>query len=191
MYARDRGTLLLRLTFRTCPRLTFRQSREVLSSPNAATIWDVLSQGSATNIEIRKATAAAHDVEVYQYHAVDGAGSSLDAPRDGIGSLWDRLEENWVAAPMFHGLVRRFGYHVELILGEPEFDIFWAAHRKLPLSKIQMRRMIRDGLPNSPCRESDCIAVDLFLWRRNRHVFLEFVREHLPHARFNSGKHSL
>lgn len=192
MYDRTSGALLLRLTFRTCPRVTFWSTREELRSPTAANIWQVLAESAATNIEIRKATATSDSIVVYRYQAAkEEDGASLDAPRDSIGSLWDRQEENRLAAAAFHGLVRRFGYHVELILSEPEFAVFWNAHRTLPLSKIQMRRMTRDGLPHSPCRDGDCIAVDLFMWRWNRDVFLGFVKQQLPHARFNSGKHSL
>src|SRR5690606_18260 len=133
---------------------------------------------SATNVEVRKASAAAETVEVFRYQAVpDGDEAGLAAPRDRIGSLWDRLEENRLTSTAFHGLVRRFGYHVELILSESQFEVFWEQHRHLPLSKLQLRFMPRDGLPHSPCGDCDCIAIDLFMWRRQRAVFLEFIKQ--------------
>ena len=82
------------------------------------------------------------------------------------------------------------GYHVELFLSETQFDRFWEAHRELPLRKIQLRRMKHDGLPHSPCSESDRISADLFMKRSDKDRFLAFIEHHLPDVRFNPGKHS-
>jgi hypothetical protein len=87
--------------------------------------------------------------------------------------------------------VRRFGYHVELFLDEHEFGIFWQAHQQLPLIKIQLRFVRRDGLPHSPIGDRDCISADLFMRRSSSARFLRFMRSQLPHARYNPGKHSL
>jgi hypothetical protein len=35
------------------------------------------------------------------------------------------------------------------------------------------------------------MSIDLFMSRRRSARFLAFVKEHLPHARFNRGKHSM
>jgi hypothetical protein len=192
MYDRASGTLLLRLRFRTVAKQDYLPHRETLASPTADQVWSVFEDSTATNVEIRKLQARSASVEVDRYHtASPGHDSALDVPRDSLGRLWGRLEENPVSSVMFHWLVRRFGDHVELFLTRDEFRVFWDAHQRLLLSKIQLRFVRRDGLPHSPCRDDDCIAADLFMRRRNSGAFLEFVRQQLPNARFNCGKHSL
>jgi len=42
------------------------------------------------------------------------------------------------------------------------------AHETLPLKKIQLRYIRRDGFPHSPFRDHDCVSVDTFLLRRHR-----------------------
>ncbi|MEZ6069201.1 MAG: hypothetical protein R3C10_02785 [Pirellulales bacterium] len=115
----------------------------------------------------------------------------LEIPRDAIGSLWDRLEENRVTSWLFHTLVRRYGFHVELFLDRDEFAVFWQAHARLPLKKIQLRLVRRDDLPHSPIGRRDCISADLFMRRSDRDAFVTFLHGHLPHVRHNPGKHSM
>ncbi len=113
----------------------------------------------------------------------------MEVPRDSIGRLWDRLEENPVSSWLFHAFVRKCGFHVELFLNEAEFEVFWRAHTTLPLSKIQLVKA--DGLSNSPFGDCDRISADIFMKRKNSAAFLKFMQENLPNARFNPGKHSM
>ena len=80
---------------------------------------------------------------------------------------------------------------VELFLDREEFEVFWQEHVRLPLKKLQFRFVRRDGLPHSPFCRRDCISVDLFMSRAVRSEFLTLMKEKLPYARFNRGKHSM
>jgi hypothetical protein len=115
----------------------------------------------------------------------------MEMPRDSIGRIWDRLEETPVVSTLFHWFVRTFAFHVELFLNPDEFAIFWKHHQSLPVSKIQLRRVLKDGITHSACVHNDCISADLFMTRRNRDVFCKFVATHLPKVRSNPGKQSL
>ncbi len=86
--------------------------------------------------------------------------------------------------------MRHFAWHVELFFTEAEFRTFWETHSSLPLRKIQLRRIRRDGLPNSPFRDGDFISADLFLWRRDQAVFRTYLQTVFPAVRTNPGKHS-
>ncbi|MEZ6060953.1 MAG: hypothetical protein R3C19_11375 [Planctomycetaceae bacterium] len=197
MYNSSGGLLVLRLVFNTRPREHYYGREVTLTNPDAAAIWNAFDQPTASNVEIRKSSATDDDVCVRTWFAasepVDGGlvNNATEVARDSLGRLWDRLEENPVSSWVFHTLVRRFGFHVELFLTRDEFEVFWQAHRQLPLSKIQLRFFRRDGMPNSPGSDRDRISADLFMKRRDQHQFTEFMREHLPYARFNRGKHSL
>lgn len=192
MYNPSSGLLVLRLRIRIKQRSQYSVMRTRLESPNAAEIWAAFTDPDASNVELRKSRAADSIVEVSKYYAtVRDDPQSLELPRDSIGRLWDRLEENPVTSWLLHTYVRRFGFHVELFLDAHEFDVFWRAHDALPLSKIQLRLVKRDGLSHSPFRESDRISVDIFMKRKDRGAFLSFMKEHLPGARFNPGKHSM
>jgi hypothetical protein len=192
MYQPSSGLLVLRLTLRIREASRYFVKRTQLVSPTADEIWRTFADPDAANIELRKSRAAASAVEVSKYYTTPSDDSqSLEIPRDSIGRLWDRLEENPVTSWLFHTFVRKFGFHVELFLDEREFDVFWRAHAALPLSKIQLRLVRRDGLSHSPFGDGDRISVDIFLKRRDREPFLTFMKEQLPHARFNPGKHSV
>jgi hypothetical protein len=192
MYDSESGVLVLRLRLRIRDKSRYFVKRSRLTSPAAADIWRIFSDREASNIELRKSRAADDSVEVSRYFttATDDQ-EALEVPRDSIGRLWDRLEENLISSWLFHGYVRKFGYHVELFLNEPEFDIFWQSHAGLPLSKLQLRLVKCDGLSHSPFGDGDRISVDIFMKRRDSARFLSFIKEHLPHARFNRGKHSM
>jgi hypothetical protein len=114
----------------------------------------------------------------------------LELPRDTIGRLWDRLEENPVTSFLMHALTRHFAFHVELFFSPEEFTTFWASHRTQPLRKLQLRYIRRDGMPHSPFRDHDCVSVDLFMLRRHRRQFLTYLKETCPAAQTNPGKHS-
>ncbi|HWB07631.1 MAG TPA: DNA-binding protein [Pirellulales bacterium] len=191
MYRPASGMLALRLQLRVQTRRRFVVEHTTLDSPTASEVWELLGDRSAANIELRKSRAGDSQVDVRKYYPASAADEAvLDAAQDSVGRLWDKLEENALTSYAFHTLIRRFGFHVELFLDEREFAVFWNAHRGLPLSKIQLRYVRADHLPHSPCGDRDCASADLFMLRSKSAAFLNFVREHLPHARFNPGKHS-
>jgi hypothetical protein len=193
MYNPESGVVVLRLWFRVRPRFRYFRQQRVLEDPSATELWDAFRDPDASHIEARKQRAADRQVKLYRYRLdAEGLGEQAEElPRDTIGRVWDRIEQNRVASALFHAFVRNFGFHVELFLNEAEFALFWEHHRGLPLAKMQFRLARRDGLPHSPCGDCDRMSIDLFMSRRRSARFLAFVKEHLPHARFNRGKHSM
>jgi hypothetical protein len=197
MYDPQSGILVLRLTLRIRSQLRYFKQTTELNSPTAAEVWQLFANPTAANVELRKSRATESSVQVSKYYTLPTGSEStvddraLEIPRDSIGRIWDRLEENPLASVLFHGFVRRFGFHVELFLDAEEFHIFWEAHTSLPLSKIQLRFVRRDGITHSPFGRRDCISADLFMRRSKSPAFLSFMKEKLPHARFNPGKHSM
>jgi hypothetical protein len=197
IYSPQSGLLILRLRLRIRERSRYFVTRSRLESPSAGDIWQCLDDRTASNVELRKTHAAATCVEVSRYSTsptddgASGNSATVEIPRDSIGRLWDRIEENPLASRLFHAFVRTFGYHVELFLNQGEFEVFWRAHRQLPLSKLQLRLVKCDGFERSPFGDGDRISIDIFMKRRDSAAFLSFLKEHLPHARFNPGKHSL
>lgn len=192
MYNPTSGLLVLRLTLRIRESSRYFVKRTQLMSPSAADIWQTFADPTASNIELRKSRAAESFVEVSKYYtAPSDDQQTLEIPRDSIGRLWDRLEENPVSSWLFHTFVRKFGFHVELFLDEREFEIFWQAHTALPLSKLQLRLVMCDGLSHSPFGDRQRISADIFMKRRDSAAFVSFMKDNLPHARFNPGKHSM
>lgn len=193
MYDTSRHRLLLRLTLRVKPKSVYTVRQETLNNPSAEDVLKVFEDPEASNVEIRKNRAATNSIDIRRYYVdppsvVTGA---LEMPRDNIGRVWDRLEETPFVSTLFHWFVRRFAFHVELILQPDEFVVFWKHHKLLPISKIQLRQMLRDGMTNSACATENCICADLFMTRGNRDVFLKFINTHLPNVRFNPGKQSV
>ena len=131
-------------------------------------------------------------VTVARYYKDQGDTSSpaLELPRDALGRLWDRLEENPVTSYLMHALGRHVAWHTELFFTPPEFALFWRTHDQLPLRKIQLRYLRRDGLPHSPFRDDDCVSADLFIFRWHRLRFLEYLKNTFSTVRTNPGKHS-
>jgi hypothetical protein len=192
MYNPSSGILVLRLRLRVRDKSRYFVKRSLLNLPSAADIWRTFCDAVASNIELRKSQAADSNVSVSKYYTAPSDDNEfLEIPRDSIGRLWDRLEENAVTSWLFHTYVRKCGFHVELFLDEREFEIFWRSHSALPLSKVQLRFVKRDRLSHSPFGDCDRISVDIFLKRKLSAPFLSFMKEHLPHARFNPGKHSM
>jgi hypothetical protein len=193
LYNLSADVLLLQLTVRVKEKSRYYvkvQKRVDLSSQQ---ILSFFKDASVSNVEIRKAGAASQEVMVYQYFTSppDSDSDSLELPRDPLGSLWDRLESNPITSVLFHSLTRRFAHHVELFLPEDDFAAFWETHRTLPLSKIQLRYIRRDGFPNSPFRENDCVSVDLFMLKKHKRLFEEYVKSTFHGAQLNPGKHSM
>ncbi|MEQ9406155.1 MAG: hypothetical protein RIK87_00455 [Fuerstiella sp.] len=189
MYNMHSGMVLLQLRFRLKPRCRYFMKEFQLDNPSASNIWQLFHDPEPSNIEIRRSRAADSTVQVRKYYPSESRDPDrLLVPRDRLGSLWDRLEENAITAFLFHWLVRRWAWHVELFLNEHEFGIFWSHIQQLPLSKIQLRFVRSDGMTHSPVRDHDCVSADLIMWRRHRHMFQEFLRSQLPHVKLNPGK---
>jgi hypothetical protein len=184
--------LLLRLYLRVKPKGCYYVRREEWDNPGSAELLDALRDGRAANAEVRKARAGGGAVQVYRYYTEPGAAPApvLELPRDSLGRLWDRLEENPVTSFVMHALTRYFAWHVELFFTAEEFATFWDTHRALPLRKIQLRHIRQDGLPHSPFRRHDCVSADMFMLRRHRRVFEAYLRRTFAVVRSNPGKHS-
>jgi hypothetical protein len=192
MYDGEEPLLLLRVRYRIRDKSLFYRRNVRLENPTSDTIQECFADRKACNVEVRKARAAGTAVQVYKYYAATERGTgALALPQDSIGRVWDRLEGNRLLAGIFHGLMRRFGYHVELFLAPAQFALFWRTHGRLPIAKIQLRNIKRDGLPNSPFRDHDCISADLFMLRKHKGIFEAYIKETLRGVRFNPGKHSM
>jgi len=185
--------LLLRLVVRTKEKSTYFVRKQRVVNPSSQEIIAYLHDNQPTNVEIRKAGSRADAVHVCQYfsEARHGEIGALELPRDALGRLWDRLEENPVTSFLFHRLTRWLAYHTELFLSEQEFARFWETHGALPIRKIQLRFIRRDGWPHSPFRDHDCISADLFLLKKHRPRFESYLKQTVPAARMNPGKHSM
>jgi hypothetical protein len=184
--------LLLRLYLRVKPKARYFVRREVLKDATSAQLLTALSDTRPANVEVRKASAAADTVTVSRYYndPEQAVGPVLELPRDALGRLWDRLEENAVTSFLMHRLTRHFAWHVELFLTAAELAVFWKDHPMLPLRKLQLRYLRRDGMTHSPFRDQDCVSVDLFMIRRHRRRFKAYLTHTLPGVRTNPGKHS-
>ncbi len=184
--------LLLRLYLRTKPKSHYFVQRETLKEPNPEELLRTLRDPRATNVEIRESRASSDSVIVARYYSNPGAASAgaLELPRDALGRLWDRLEENRVSSFLMHALTRRFAWHVELFFSADEFSLFWQVHQTLRLKKLQLRYIRRDGLPHSPFRDGDCVSVDLFTLRPSRYRLERFLTDKFPTVRMNPGKQS-
>jgi hypothetical protein len=184
--------LLLRLYLRAKAKSRYYVHRQTLQDPKSDEILSALQDSQATNVEIRKASASSSIVTVSRYYKDPGdtPAAVLELPRDALGRLWDRLEENAITSFLMHALTRYFAWHVELFFTAEEFATFWASHRALPLKKLQLRYIRRDSLPHSPFRTHDCVSVDLFMLRRHRSRFEAYLKATFPIVRTNPGKHS-
>ncbi|WP_165221634.1 hypothetical protein [Aquisphaera insulae] len=182
----------LRLYLRTKPKAGYFVRREIRTRPTAGELLEALRDRGATNVEVRQGSAASDRVTVSKYYNEPGtaAGTALELPRDALGRLWDRLEENPISSYLMHALSRHVAWHTELFLTPDEFEVFWRTHAKVPLRKIQLRYIRRDGMPHSPFRDGDCVSADLFLFRPDKPAYDEYVRRTIPSVRFNPGKHS-
>jgi hypothetical protein len=193
LYNLSAHVLLLRLRLATKEKSKYFVKRLESACPSSDEILNCFHDPKPSNVEVRKAGSAAEAVTIYQYFTqqADRDGAALELPRDAIGQIWDRLEENPISSVLFHGLIRRFAHHVELFLSEEEFATFWDTHSILPIQKIQLRFIRRDGFPNSPFRSHDCVSADLFMLKKHREAFERYRKEKLRTATLNPGKHSM
>ncbi len=184
--------LLLRLYVQVKAKSPYHVSTELVRNPSSAVLLDALQDGRATNVEIRKANAARDAVAICKYYGKSGdtPAVALASPRDALGGLWDRLEENAITSFLMHALARYCIWHVELFFTAAEFAVFWKTHRLLPLRKLQLRFIRKDGMPHSPFRAHDCVSVDLFMFRRHRRQFEAYLKRTFGSVRTNPGKHS-
>jgi hypothetical protein len=184
--------VVLRLYLRARPKSRYYVRRQTLTDATAADLLAALRDRDATNVEIRQGHAASPRVTVSRYYTdLDGAtGSALELPRDALGRLWDRLEENPVTSFLMHALSRHVAWHTELFFTPAEFETFWRTHAQVALRKIQLRYIQRDGMPHSPFRDEDRVSADLFLFRADKKRFDAYTASTLPTVRYNPGKHS-
>ncbi len=192
LYNLKRDVLLLRLTLRVKDKSSYYRKDTRIVAPSSEVIIQLLTDSRPSNVEIRKARARQDTIDVYQYYKepLPGDAEALAFPRDSLGQLWDRLERNRLSAALFHGLVRRFAYHVELFIPLDEFAVFWATHAALPIAKIQLRYIKRDGFLHSPFGKHDCISADLFMLKKHKPAFEKYVQTNFRGVSFNPGKHS-
>jgi hypothetical protein len=192
VYNLKADVLLLRLYLRVKPRSRYYLRTEELEDPGSDELLAALRDDRATNVEVRKSRAAGSAVRVARFYN-DRPGADcpvLELPRDALGRLWDSLEERAVTSFLMHALTRHLAWHVELFFTADEFATFWATHRDLPLRKIQLRYLRRDGFPHSPCRDHGCVSADLFLFRPHRRRFEDYLKRTFAVVRSNPGKHS-
>jgi hypothetical protein len=192
-YDLDADVLLLRLTLCVKPKASYYVHQQQIESPDADLLLAGLRDTRAANVEVRKPNAAGTKVQLIKFYnqATDADTPVLELPRDSLGRLWDRLEENRVTSFLMHALTRHLAFHVELFFTAQEFATFWKDHGGLPLRKIQLRYIKRDGLPRSPFRDHDCVSADMFMFRRNRGAFEAYLKRTFPVVRANPGKHSV
>ena len=184
--------VLLRLYLRTKPKSGYFVRSEAREDARAGALLEALRDRDAANVEIRQGHAASRRVTVSKYYTSAGgpAGAALESPRDALGRLWDRLEENPITSFLMHALSRHLAWHTELFMTPAEFERFWATHAEVALRKIQLRYIRRDGMPHSPFRDEDCVSADLFLFRPDKPAFDAYMRRTLADVRYNPGKHS-
>lgn len=196
IYNTTRHLLVVSLTLLVRNSTSYSVRRETLDNATTDDVLLLLNDPEASNVEIRKNRAAATAIEVSRYYSEAGTNtpgspasvSSLVVPRDRMGRVWDRLEETPLVSTLFHWFVRTYAFHVELFLKPDEFRIFWEHHQSLPVSKIQLRRVLKDGMTHSACQHEDCVSADLFMTQGNRDVFCQFIARYLPNVRTNPGK---
>ncbi len=184
--------LVLRLWVRVKPRSRYFVHKEEFEYASSEQLLEALRDTKATNVEIRKSKASNSKVHVSKYYRAQDETSAavLEIPRDSLGRLWDKLEENAITSFLMHALTRWFAWHVELFFTAEEFATFWKTHQTLPLKKIQLRHIRRDGLPHSPFCEHDCVSVDMFMFRWGRKAFEAYLNQTFGVVRSNPGKHS-
>ncbi len=193
VYNPSSNALVLRLYLRVKDKSLYFVRREEWSDPSSAELLNALRDEEAANVEVRKSKASSAAVQVYKYYQDrrESPTSAIEVPRDSLGRLWDRLEENPVTSFLMHALTRHLAFHVELFFTAEEFATFWETHATLPLRKIQLRYIRRDGMPHSPFCRHDCVSADLFMFRRHRPAFEAYLKRTFAVVRTNPGKHSM
>ncbi|HYV35716.1 MAG TPA: hypothetical protein VE988_08435 [Gemmataceae bacterium] len=184
--------LVLRLWIQVKPKARYFVQKDELAAPDHDVLLGALHDAAASNVEIRKGKAPSPVVQICKFFSAENAASAqaLEFPRDSLGRLWDRLEESPITSFLMHALTRHIAWHLELFFTTEEFALFWKTHQALPLRKIQIRFIRRDGWPHSPFCEHDCISVDLFMFRWHRRTFQAYLQQNFAIIRTNPGKSS-
>jgi len=192
MYHQGSRVVLLRLYLRFKDKSQYFMERETLTNPDSEKLMSVFHHPEASNVEVRKSKAASEDVELYTYFTADDADQNqmMEFPRDNIGKIWDKIEGNAVSAWLFHAFMKALGYHTELFFTPEEFPRFWETHNSMPISKIQLRYVKKDGLPHSPFGNSDRISADVFMMKKHKETFEKYLADHFSTVAHNTGKHS-
>jgi hypothetical protein len=192
VYDQQTDVILLRMYLVVKPKSGYFVRRETLICPTASDLLAALRDSSCENVEIRQGGAASDKVTVARYYkeAGDSSSPAMALPRDALGRLWDRLEENPISSFLMHALSRHVAWHTELFFTPSEFETFWKTHSEVPLRKIQLRYLKRDGLPHSPCRDDDCVSSDMFVLRWDRMRLFAYLTRRFTIVRANPGKHS-
>ncbi len=192
LYNLKSRAVVLRLELRTRPRSAYYVRRETVTDATAEQLLDALSDRNAANVEIRQANAASRTVTISRYSTGNdsASGPAMELPRDALGRLWDILEENPITSFLMHATARHVAWHTEIFFNAEEFKTFWRTHADVPLRKIQLRYIRRDGMPHSPFRDEDRVSADLFLFRPDKPRFDAYTAAVLPNVRYNPGKHS-
>ncbi len=190
VYNQQSRVVVLRLYLLAKPKSSYFVHHETWKNPSASDLLGALRDRDATNVEIRQAHAASAKVTVSRYFKEPGETSApaLELPRDALGRLWDRLEENPLTSYLMHAVGRHVVWHAELFFKERDFDLFWRTHDQLPLRKLQLRYIRRDGMPHSPFRDEDCVSVDLFMFRRHRLRFQDYLTKTSPDGSNQPGQ---
>jgi hypothetical protein len=192
VYNPESRLIVLRVWLRVRPSERYVVRHQECENPDSEVLLDSLRDSEATNVEIRQSNASHSKVVASKYYRAAGGARSelLEVPRDAIGRLWDKLEENPVSSFLMHAMARALIWHVELFFPPDDFVTFWKTHASLPLRKIQLRSIRQDGLPHSPFRDHDCVSVDMFMFRWQRARFETYVKQMFGAVRSNPGKHS-
>ncbi len=192
VYNSKSDVVVLQLFVRVKPKSHYYLCQQELESASADELLQALRDPEATNVEVRKSRAGDSKVRLLRFYNNPGNTQSpvQELPRDRLGRLWDRLEENAVTSFLMHALTRHLAFHVELFFTDEEFRTFWETNRSLPLRKIQLRYIHRDGFPSSPFRDHDCVSADLFMFRWRRRQFEAYLKQTFAVVRSNPGKHS-
>jgi FAD/FMN-containing dehydrogenase len=198
IYNQMSSVLILRLWMLVKPKARYFVRHDERTEPTGEDLLNALRDPKASNVEIRKSKAANSSVRISAYfaaqegsrHVTGRKDNTLEFARDSLGRLWDRLEENSISSFLLHASTRYFAWHIELFFSMEEFIVFWKSHKALPIRKIQLRYIRRDGLPHSAFRDHDCVSVDLFMFRWKRSEVETYLRNTFAVVRTNPGKHS-
>ena len=193
VYNAASNAVVLRLHMRVKNKSSYSVHREEREGATSNDLLSALRDERAANVEVRMASGSSGKVSIYRYYSDPQQSDApmLELPRDAIGRLWDRLEENPVTSFLMHTLTRHLAFHVELFFTAEEFAVFWESLPSLPVRKIQLRYIRRDGMPHSPFRDHDCVSADMFMFRRHRLAFEAAMKRTFAVIRTNPGKHSM
>ena len=115
VYNQQSRAVLLRLYLLAKPKSSYFVHRETLKSPSAGDLFSALRDRRPRTSRFVKLCRErqGHGLPVLQ-----GSGRTsspaLELPRDALGRLWDRLEENPVTSYLMHALSRHVAWHTEL-----------------------------------------------------------------------------